>query len=90
MHDEYKTICRRLGHNVKVFTQMPARFDKVIGRPDGIVLFTSTISHNMMMIAVKEAKRKKIPVIRSHSSSATSLEEIIKKLAGNGGGKGNR
>ena len=80
MHDAYKNIGNRHGHNVKVFTQMPAKFDKVIGRPDVIVLFTSTVSHKMVMTAVKEAKKKKIPVFRCHNSSALSLENSIKML----------
>lgn len=80
MHNEYKSICRKLGHRVKIFTQMPARFEKVIGKPDGIVLFTSTVSHNMMHVVVKEAKRKNIPVMRSHSSSATSLAGLLREL----------
>lgn len=80
MHDEYKGICSKRGHHVKVYTQMPARFDKVIGNPDGIVLFTSTVSHKMVLVATKEAKRKKIPIIRCHNSSAASLEGLLQKL----------
>ena len=80
MHDEYKEICSRRGHRVKVYTQMPARFDKAIGNPDGIVLFTSTVSHKMIHTAVKEAKKKNIKVLRSHSSSATSLEDVLKQM----------
>lgn len=80
MHNEYKEICERLGYQVKIYTQMTARFEKVIGTPDRIVLFTSTVSHKMMQIAIKEAKRKKIPVVRSHSSSATSLSGLLKEF----------
>jgi ABC-type uncharacterized transport system substrate-binding protein len=80
MHEEYKTIGKKLGHHIKVFTQMPTRFEKLIGKPDGMVLFTSTVSHKMVGIAVKEAKRKNIPVVRSHSSSATSLFEVLKEF----------
>lgn len=80
MHDTYKNVCKKYGHMLKVFTQMPAKFDKVIGSPDGIVLFTGTVSHSMVKVAVKEAKRKKIPVVRCHSSSAASLEETLKEL----------
>ena len=80
MHDEYKSVCHKLGYSVKIYTQMPARFEKVIGTPDVIVLFTATVSHRMMHIAVKEAKRKKIPIMRSHSSSVSSLVELLKKL----------
>ena len=80
MHSEYKGICSKYGHDVKVYTQMPARFDKVIGNPDRIVIFTSTVSHQMINTAVKEARRKKIPVVRCHNSSAASLEEILKQF----------
>lgn len=80
MHAEYKGIGNKYGCQVKVYTQMPARFDKAIGNPDGIVLFTSTVSHQMIHTAVKEAKRKKIPVMRCHSSSAASLEEALIQL----------
>lgn len=80
MHMEYKDIGNKLGHKIKVFTKMPARFEKVIGKPDVMVLFTSTVSHKMVAIATKEAKRKNIPIIRSHSSSGTSLENALLQL----------
>jgi hypothetical protein len=82
MYDEYKGIGSKFGHNVKVFTQMPARFDKAIGSPDGIILFTGTVSHKMANTVLKEAKRKKIPVIRCHNSSGNSLGESLKQLEG--------
>ncbi len=80
MHDEYKGICSKHGHSVKVYTQMPARFDKAIGNPDGIVLFTGTVSHKMIQVATKEAKRKKIPILRCHNSSGTSLEGMLQQF----------
>lgn len=80
MHREYKGICEERGHTLKVYTQRPVSFAKVIGRPDGIVLFTSTVSHQMVKAAVKVAKNKNIPLLRSHCSSATSLGEILKEL----------
>jgi hypothetical protein len=80
MHSEYAGICYKRGHRVKVYTQMPTKFGKAIGTPDGIFLFTSTVSHQMIHIAVKEAKRKKIPVFRCHSSSGSSLEGLLMEL----------
>jgi hypothetical protein len=62
---------------------MPAKFDKMIGNPDTILLFTSTVSHKMVGVAVKEAKRKNIPLLRCHNSSAASLEDVIKNIAPN-------
>lgn len=80
MEDEYKIIGNRHGHKIKVFTQMPPRFEKSIGLPDAIVLFTSTVSHKMVLTAVKEARKKKIPVLRCHTSSGSSLEETLRQL----------
>ncbi len=80
MHEMYKGICSKRGHRVKVYTQLPARFDKMIGTPDGIVLFTSTVSHKMIHIAVKEAKRKNIPIVRCHNSSSNSLENVLEQF----------
>ena len=80
MQNEYKVIGDRFGHRIKVYTQQSARFDKNIGSPDIIVLFTSTVSHNMISIAIKAAKKKNIPVVRCHTSSANSLEETLKKI----------
>lgn len=80
MYDEYKGIGDKYGHRIKIFTHMTARFDKSIGDPDIIVLFTNTVSHKMVNTAVKEAKKKKIPVIRCHTSSGNMLEETLKQL----------
>lgn len=80
MHEEYKEICSRRGHRVKVYTQMPARFGKAIGNPDGIVLFTGTVSHTMVMTAIKKARQKSIPVLRCHNKSVASLEELLRRL----------
>lgn len=80
MHSQYKEICMKHGHKVKVYTQMPSRFNKAIGVPDGMVLFTNTVSHKMIHIALKEAKKKNIPVVRNHNSSSVSLESSLKKL----------
>ena len=80
MQEEYKTIGHKHGHKIKVFTYLTARFEKSIGEPDAIVLFTSTVSHKMVHTAVREAKKKKIPVLRCHTSSGNSLSETLKQL----------
>jgi len=77
MHREYKNIGKKYGAKVKVFTQLPTRFEKCIGCPDAILIFTSTVSHKMLRVAEKEAKRKNIPVIKSHSSSGSALKKAI-------------
>lgn len=80
MHSEYKGIGKKNGFKLKVFTQITPKFSKSIGSPDAIVLFTNTVSHKMVNTAVREAKRKNIPITRSHTSSSNSLDEILQKL----------
>ncbi|WP_079428371.1 DUF2325 domain-containing protein [Clostridium oryzae] len=80
MYEEYRNVCNKKGHKVKIYTQMPARFDKAIGYPDRIVLFTSTVSHKMIRTAIKEARKKNIPVIRCTNSSSSSLSNLLEQL----------
>lgn len=77
MHDVYREVGDRHGYKMKIFTQMASRFNKSIGDPSAIVLFTNTVSHKMAIMATKEAKRKKIPLLRCATSSKSSLEEIL-------------
>ncbi len=82
MHDVYKRASNQFGHNIKVFTQMKTNFINRIGTPDGIIIFTNTVSHEMVRKAIKKAKKKKIPVIRSHTSSKSALKNKIQELEG--------
>ncbi len=80
MHQEYKLKCKKEGHRVKIFTQMPNNFEKMIGSPDGMVVFTATSSHKMVNVAMTYAKKNKIPVVRCHTSSSYSLGVSLKEL----------
>jgi hypothetical protein len=80
----YKEICRQYNCKAKVFTQMPADFKKQIGRPDLLVLFTSTVSHKMVGRAVKEVSRHNTRVARCHSSGACALKGILDAHVGGG------
>lgn len=82
MECRYREMCENRGHSVKVFTQMAPHMSKQIGNADGIILFTSTVSHKMAETAVGEAKRKGIRVLRSHSSSASSLCGLLNEMEG--------
>ena len=72
---------RIFANKAKVFTQVPSDFKSKIGSPDLVVLFTSTVSHSMVRCAVKEAQRKNVEVIRSHTSSANALVSILEERA---------
>ena len=74
---QYKEICKAHNFKAKVFTKMAADGKSKIGKPDLIILFTSTVSHKMVHCAIQEASRNNIAVERSHSSSASALKEIL-------------
>ena len=76
---QYKKICKEHKCKAKVFTKMKTDLKNKIGSPDLLILFTSTVSHKMVHCAVAEAERKNIIVERSHSSSASALNEILKR-----------
>ena len=78
---QYKSICKEFDYKAKVFTQVPSDFKSKIGSPDLVVLFTSTVSHRMVHCAVKEAQRKNVEVIRSHTSSSSALKSILEARA---------
>ena len=69
---QYKEICK-----AKIFTHLPSNFKSKIGNADLLVLFTSTVSHNMVNGALQEANKNNITVARSHSSSSCALKKIL-------------
>ncbi len=80
MYREYIQVGKELGHKIKVFTQLPAQFAKSIGMPDAMLIFTSAVSHKMMFIAEREARRKQIPIVKSHCSSGAALKKSIDEI----------
>ncbi|MCI1930796.1 MAG: DUF2325 domain-containing protein [Clostridia bacterium] len=74
---QYIDTCKNHKCKVKVFTQMPGNFKAQIGKADLMVLFTSTLSHTMMRSAVQEAKKEKITITHSHTSSISALTKIL-------------
>lgn len=77
MVSQYKSICKLYKCKPKVFTQIPGRFKEQIGTPDLMILFTSTVSHKMVVSAVQQAEKNGVPVARSHSSSKAALVTIL-------------
>lgn len=73
----YKRICKEFDYKAKVFTQVPGDFKSKIGSPDLVVLFTNTVSHSMVRCALKEAQRKNVDIVRSHTSSSSALKTIL-------------
>ena len=74
---QYKKICKEHKCKAKVFTQMPAKLSSQIGSPDLIILFTNTVSHKMIRCALDEVRPDTTQIVRSHTSSASALNEIL-------------
>ena len=76
---QYEDICKGYGCKAKVFAKEKGAMKKKIGAPDLLILFTSTVSHKMVTSAVNEAKKNKIPIARSHSSSISALNDVLSR-----------
>ena len=77
MHRQYKDICKQYKYKAKVYTQPKRDLACKIGNPDLIILFTSTIGHNMMHIAKEKAAKCSIELKQSHCSSCAALHALL-------------
>ena len=69
MVQQYKQVCKAHRCKAKVFTKKAGNLGNQIGSPDAIIIFTNTVSHQMVKFAVTEAEKANADVIRSHTSS---------------------
>lgn len=61
---QYKEICENHKYKAKVFTQMKTGLDKLIGRPDLLILFTNTVSHKMVRCVLDEVDENRTDIVR--------------------------
>lgn len=78
MERKYKDLCRQHGCDAKVFCKFKSGMKERIGSPDMMILFTHTVSHKMVQFALNEAGEK-TKIVRSHTSSASSLKHILQE-----------
>lgn len=81
MTRRYIDICKSYGCKAKCYPKMKSGL-KDLGNPDLMVLFTGTMSHKMLRVALNEAKSGKTSVVRSHSGSASALRSILGEYTG--------
>ena len=74
---QYEKICKDYGCKAKVFAKEKGCLRKKLGNPDLMILFTNTVSHKMVNTAVAEAKKNRIRIARTHSSSAAALKDLL-------------
>ena len=68
------------GYEVKVFNQKVPNIRKRLNGCIGIILFTDTVSHNLVSDVVNVARKQGIPIKRSHSSSISGLKRSLEGL----------
>ena len=74
---QYEKICKAHGCKAKVFAKENGCLRKKLGNPDMLILFTNTVSHKMVKIAIEAAKKNNIVIERLHSSSASALNNLL-------------
>lgn len=78
MERQYTNLCRKFGCKAKVFCKPCADLRNRIGNPDLLILFTHTISHKMVQCALTGIQDS-TKIVRSHTSSMNSLQDILKE-----------
>ena len=81
---KYQETCKKHGCSAKVYVKEKGGFSKRMGVPDLMILFTNTVSQKMVTSAVNEAKKNKIPIARSHSSSISALNDVLSRYCAAG------
>lgn len=79
MERQYAQICQDFGCKAKIFTKENGSLRKKIGSPDLMILFTSTVSHTMVISALQEAKRNQVKIARVRASSAAALGGALRE-----------
>ena len=80
MERDYLNLCKEHGCNAKVFFKYKSCMKDRIGNPDLMILFTHTVSHKMVKIAL-DAAGTDTQIVRTHTSSKASLKSILSTYA---------
>lgn len=77
MKKSYEKTGKKLGYEVRVFSKRVPNLARRLEGFNRIVIFTGTVAHPMVTDAVRIAKKKAIPLGRSHSSSVSALNRFL-------------
>ena len=84
MERAYCERCKDYGHRCKVYTRRHKDMAHVFGTPDLCILFTGTVSHNMVQVACDLAKNKNVTLARSRTSSLAALDHLLQQFVKEG------
>ncbi len=76
MTRRYTDLCKEYNCKVKVYPLMSGSM-RDIGSPDLLILFTGTVSHKMIRLALNKTNPSKTRIARSHSASVSALKNIM-------------
>ncbi|HBH0860700.1 TPA: DUF2325 domain-containing protein, partial [Clostridioides difficile] len=68
---------KKKGYKTKVYTTMSSKLNNSIGRPDAVVILTSTVSHKMSRTVESQAKKQDILIVRHKNSSKVAFNECL-------------
>ncbi len=75
MKKDYISLAKEKGYKAKVFLNMSSKVKKCVGDPDAIVIFTSVVSHKMVISVEEQAKKRNIPIIRHKNKKEYSYNK---------------
>lgn len=80
---EYIETAKEFNCKCKLFNIKCPQFEKKIQNVDCCILFTDTVSHKLSLESCRICKKKGIKLIKTHSSSITSLKQNLESLITN-------
>lgn len=80
MKRDYINLAKEEEYKTQIILNMSSKALKDFGRPDAVVMLTSTVSHKLKTVVETQAKKKNIPVIRHYNSSKVSFKECLGKI----------
>ena len=85
MVTRYKNICKDYDCKAKVFIKMPADFERKLGTPDLVIVFTNTVSHKTrewLMTSLPVTQKKLLKPYIVLLISSTLFLYSLTKLSG--------
>jgi hypothetical protein len=79
--NQYHKEAKRMGMELRIFSQSEQGMGGKIGNADAVVIFTNKVSHQARNEAVAAAKRRGIPLFMHHACGVCTLRECLKCLA---------
>ncbi|MDK9719096.1 MAG: DUF2325 domain-containing protein [Trichlorobacter sp.] len=78
--EKYLLEAKKLGMNLRIFSQTEQNMGTKIKHADAVVIFTNKVSHQARNEAFTAAKKQGIPVFMHHACGVCTLRECLNCL----------